>query len=154
MTNQEIVELLQNAYVDELETLMNYLSNGVSLHGVRGEQVGQALLADVQEELNHAELLAERLNTLGEVPRGSFEATMTQESLQPPEQRNEVEDVITGVLDAESSAIDLYRELIEVAGEEGDYVTEDLAVQLLTDEEAHHAEFRDFAEEYDIEVNE
>lgn len=152
MSDQTIVELLQEAYVSEIETVMNYISNGVSLHGIRAEQVGQSLLQDVQEEVNHAQLLAERLNTLGEVPKGSFEGTMTQESLQPPTERNDIESVIQGVLDAESDAIDLYREIISVASEEEDYVTEDLAVQLLTDEEAHHSEFRDFAEEYDMNV--
>jgi len=152
MTSDKLVNLLQDAYVDEIETIMNYISNGVSLHGIRAEQVGQSLLNDVQEELNHAQLLAERLNTLGEVPHGSLDAVMSQQSLQPPAERNDVESVIKGVIDAETEAIELYREIIELAGEEGDYVTEDLAVQLLTDEEAHRAEFRDFAIEYDLEL--
>lgn len=152
MTNDEVIELLQEAYNDELETLANYLANGVSLHGVRGEQVGESLLADVQEELNHAQVLADRLNTLGETPRGSFELEMGQESLQPPEDRNQVESVIQGVLDAERDAVETYRELIVAAADADDYATEDLAIELLNDEEDHYAEFRDFAEEYDMDV--
>lgn len=152
MTNDRVIDLLQEAYNDELETLANYLANGISLHGVRGEQVGEALLADVQEELNHAQVLAERLNTLGETPRGSFELEMSQESLQPPE-GNDVESVIRGVLDAERGAVETYRELIVEAADADDFATEDLAIELLNDEENHYAEFRDYAEEYDMDVD-
>lgn len=148
----KVVELLQVAYVDELETVQNYISNGVSLHGVRAEQIGESLLADVQEEVQHAQMLAERLNTLGEVPAGSMEIEPSQDSLQPPNERNDVEAVIAGVLDAEREAVSVYRQLVEVAAENDDYVTEDLAIALLEDEENHFAEFRDYAEEYDMEV--
>lgn len=153
MTNERVVELLQQAYADELETVQNYISNGVSLHGVRAEQIGESLLADVQEEVTHAQMIAERLNTLGEVPIGSMEMTPSQKSLQPPAERNDVEAVIQGVLDAERDAVSVYRELIVAAGDADDYVTEDMAIALLEDEENHFAEFRDYAEEYGLAVD-
>jgi bacterioferritin len=56
--------------------------------------------------------------------------------------------VIRGVLDAESDAIDTYRTLVDAASEAGDPVTEDLAVTILADEEAHRTEFRGFEKEY------
>jgi bacterioferritin len=68
--------------------------------------------------------------------------------LQPPEDSTDVLSVIRGVLDAESDAIDTYRGLIDAAEAADDPVTEDLAVTLLADEEAHRTEFRGFEKEY------
>jgi len=56
--------------------------------------------------------------------------------------------VIDGVLEAENDAIDTYRSLIRAADEADDPVTEDIAVTILTDEEAHRTEFRGFRKEY------
>ena len=59
--------------------------------------------------------------------------------------------VINGVLTAEEDAIETYRALIDAAEEANDPVTEDLAVTILADEEAHRTEFRGFKKEYDRE---
>ena len=56
--------------------------------------------------------------------------------------------VILGVLDAEEDALETYRTLITAAEEADDPVTEDLAVTILADEEAHRTEFRGFEKEY------
>jgi len=56
--------------------------------------------------------------------------------------------VIEGVLEAEEGAIDTYRALIDAATDANDPVTEDLAVTILADEEAHRTEFRGFRKEY------
>ena len=57
--------------------------------------------------------------------------------------------VIDGVIAAEEDAIVTYRSLISAAREADDPVTEDLAIELLADEEVHRAEFRGFLQEYD-----
>ena len=69
-------------------------------------------------------------------------------SLQPPEDSTDVLSVIEGVLDAEEGAIETYRSLIDAAEAANDPVTEDLAVTILADEEAHRTEFRGFKKEY------
>jgi bacterioferritin len=56
--------------------------------------------------------------------------------------------VIRGVLDAEEDAIAMYRRLVNLADKADDPVTEDLAVEILGDEEAHRTEFRGFEKEY------
>lgn len=56
--------------------------------------------------------------------------------------------MIDGVIEAEADAIATYRNLISAAREADDPVTEDIAIQLLGDEEAHRAEFRGFRKEY------
>jgi len=148
MAGNEVVDLLKKAYSDEIETVMNYQTNAIILEGVRAEEIRESLQQDVQEELGHAERLGQRLKQLGARPPGSAEFTARQESLQPPEDSTDVLAVIRGVLDAEDDAIETYRSLVHAAQEADDPVTEDLAVTLLADEEAHRTEFRGFEKEY------
>lgn len=148
MTNDRVVELLRKAYGDEMETVMNYQTNAIVLDGVRAEEIKESLTADIQEELGHAERIGQRLKQLEAKPPGSGEFTARQESLQPPEDSTNVIEVIEGVLDAEEDAIGTYRDLIDAAQEADDPVTEDLAVTILADEEAHRTEFRGFRTEY------
>jgi bacterioferritin len=148
MTNQEVTELLKKAYSDEIETVMNYLTNSIVLDGVSAEEVKESLETDIQEELGHAEMLGQRLKQLDERPPASYDFEARQESLQPPENSTDVLSVIEGVLDAEEDAIETYRSLVSAAGDE-DPVTEDIAVTILADEEAHRTEFRGFKREYD-----
>jgi bacterioferritin len=148
MSSQRVIELLRKAYGDEIETVMNYQTNAIVLDGVRAEEIKESLQADIQEELGHAEQLGQRLKQLDARPPGSGEFTARQDSLQPPEDSTDVLSVIRGVLDAEEDAIETYRELIDAAEEANDPVTEDLAVTILADEEAHRTEFRGFEKEY------
>jgi bacterioferritin len=144
----EVTRLLKEAYADELETVMNYMANSIVLDGVRAEEIKESLQQDIQEELGHAQQLGERLKQLDQAPPGSMEFEARQENLQPPAETTDVISVIDGVVEAEEDAIATYRELITAADEADDPVTEDLAVTLLGDEEAHRTEFRGFRKEY------
>jgi bacterioferritin len=148
MSSEEVTRLLKKAYGDELETVMNYLTNSIVLDGVRAEEIKESLQADIQEELNHAELLGNRLKQIGERPPASEAFTANQASLQPPADSTDVLAVIDGVLEAEKDAIATYRSLIDAAEAADDPVTEDLAVTILADEEAHRTEFEGFRKEY------
>ena len=148
MTTDEITDLLTAAYIDELETVMNYRTNAIVLDGIHAEEVKASLEADIQEELDHARILGERLKQLDESPPGSEAFEASQHSLQPPEDTTDVQSVIEGVLEAEEAAIETYRSLIEAATEANDPVTEDVAVTILADEEAHRTEFRGFQKEF------
>jgi len=148
MSSDKIIEILRKAYGDEIETVMNYQTNAIVLDGVRAEEIKESLQQDIQEELGHAEQLGQRLKQLGARPPGSEEFTARQDSLQPPKDSTDVLSVIRGVLDAERDAIETYRELINTARDEDDPVTEDLAVTILADEEAHRTEFEGFEKEY------
>ena len=148
MTSDQVTTLLKKAYGDEIETVMNYMTNSIVLEGVSAEEVKESLQADIQEELGHAEQLGQRLKQLDEQPPGSAEFEANQQSLQPPEDTTDVLSVIEGVLDAEEDAIDTYRDLVHAARDADDPVTEDIAVTLLADEEAHRTEFRGFRKEY------
>lgn len=144
----DVVGVLRSAYLEELETVINYRTNSIVLDGVRAQEIKEGLEADIQEELGHAELIGQRLKQLGDRPPGSGEFTAQQEGLQPPEDSTDVLAVIQGVLEAEADAIATYRRLVDLARDADDPVTEDLAVEILADEEAHRTEFRGFETEY------
>jgi bacterioferritin len=148
MASETVTDLLQAAYLDEMETVMNYQTNAIVLDGVRAEEIKESLQQDIQEELTHAEQLGRRLKQLDARPPSSADFTARQDSLKPPADSTDVLSVIHGVLEAEADAIDTYRSLIDAATEENDPVTEDLAVTILADEEAHRTEFRGFEKEY------
>lgn len=149
MSSTEVVRLLREAYNDEMETVMNYQANSIVLDTIRAEEVKEELRADIPEELGHAQRIGERLKQLGAAPPASMDFTARQHALQPPEETTDVLSVIEGVIAAELDAIQMYRDLIEAAQDAGDPVTEDLAVQLLADEEAHRTKFQGYKKEFD-----
>ncbi|MEM1107977.1 MAG: ferritin-like domain-containing protein [Planctomycetota bacterium] len=143
---QTIIDLLRTSYNMEIETIANYLANSIHLDGFKAKHIKDALAADIQEELTHATQLAQRIKVLeGRVP-GSQELTMSQSSLQPPENQLDVLSVIRGVIDAEEGAITQYQKIIE-ACDGIDPVTEDLCVELKGDEEEHRRLFKGFLAE-------
>jgi bacterioferritin len=146
-TKEQIITSLQRAYHMEIETIINYLANSLHLEGVRADSIKQALSADIQGELAHAQRLGNRIKQLGGSIPGSMQLKMTQASLQPPADTTDVVDVIRGVLKAEEEAINHYRALIELTDGQ-DYVTQDLAITILADEEGHRQQFDGYLKEY------
>lgn len=146
-TKDQIVAHLVKAYNMEVETVINYLANSLDLEGVRAEFIKQALATDIQEELGHAQQLGHRIKQLGGSVPGSLRLKMEQKSLQPPADTTDVMDVIRGVIKAEEDAIAQYRLICkETDGE--DYVTQDLAITLLSAEEEHRQQFEGYLKEY------
>jgi bacterioferritin len=143
----EIIRELTKAYWDEIETVMNYLANSVNLDGVRAEEIKKSLAKDVTEELGHAQLLAKRIKELQNTVPGSKEFKPSQNSLQPPRETTDVVQVIKGVIDAENSAVEQYNKIINIC-EGSDYVTQDMAIKILTDEESHRTVFVGYLKEY------
>jgi bacterioferritin len=146
-TKEQIIESLRKAYTMELETVINYLANSLHMDGVRADFIKQALAADIQGELTHATQLGNRIKQLGGGIPGSLDLKMTQRNLQPQKDTTDVVDVIRGVLQAEQEAIEHYRSLIRLTEGE-DYVTQDLAITILADEEGHRQHFEGYLKEY------
>src|SRR6056297_1087809 len=144
MTSDRVVELLQKAYFDELETVMNYQTNAIVLDGVRAEEIKDSLQQDIQEELGHAEQIGQRLKQLDASIPGSAGFTANQHSLQPPEDSTDVLAVIDGVLEAEEDAISTYRELTTAAEDSNDPLTHARPAALPSGEKARGSPFPGF----------
>ncbi len=147
VSKNKIVAALQKAYCMEIETVLNYLANSINLDGVRAESIKKALSADITGELAHATQIGNRIKQLGASVPGSLTVDFSQKALQPPSDTTDVVGVIKGVLAAENDAIAHYKSIIKLCEGE-DYVTQDLAIKLLSDEEGHRQEFEGFLKEY------
>jgi bacterioferritin len=144
----EIVAGLTRAYWMEIETTLNYLAISVDLDGIRAEEIKKTLAADIQVELTHAQDLAHRIKEIGGRVPGSLAFAAEQGTLQPPEDSTDVVTAIHGVIEAENEAIEHYNKIIRLC--DGiDYVTQDLCIKLLADEEKHRREFVGFLKEYE-----
>ncbi len=147
---EQIIDFLKQAYFAELETVINYVTNSVNPDGVRAQEIKEALEEYIQEELGHAQQFASRIKDLyGTVP-GSLDFHAVQTTLQPPENQVDVVHVIKGVIDAETSAIELYTQIIEET-EGVDPVTQDMTITVLHDEQGHRRLFEGFLREYEAE---
>jgi bacterioferritin len=147
---EELVELLKKAYWMEIETVMSYISNSINPDGVRAQEIIESLQEDIQEELGHAQQFASRIKELYGVVPGSLEFSAEQSYLQPPEHQTDIVHVIKGVIKAESGAIEHYNRIIEFT--DGlDFVTQDMVIAILHDEEGHRRLFEGYLREYEAE---
>ena len=143
---EQIVELLKQAYFAELETVINYVTNSTNPDGLRAQEVKESLAVDVGEELGHAQQFAARIKELYGVVPSSVDFSAQQQALAPPADQTDLAHVVKGVIEAETSAIELYNQIIEFT-EEVDPVTNDMVVAILRDEEGHRRLFEGFLRE-------
>jgi bacterioferritin len=146
-SKEQVLELLSTAYSMEIETVLNYLANSVNLDGVRAEEIKKSLAADVTEEIMHAQQLGKRIKQLGGLVPGSA-AVKLGNQIQPTDNTTDVVGVIKAVIDAEEKACAHYNKIIRATDGE-DYVTQDLCIRLLADEEEHRILFCGFLKEYE-----
>jgi bacterioferritin len=71
-----------------------------------------------------------------------------QKFLQPPDSQTDIVHVIKGVIEAEKGAIEHYNKVIDFC--DGlDYVTQDMVINILRDEEGHLRLFEGFLREFE-----
>ncbi len=147
---EEIVELLKQAYWMEIETVMSYIANSINPDGVRAREIAESLTEDIEEELSHAKLFAQRIKDLYGVVPGSLDFSASQKFLQPPSEQTDMIHVIKGVIKAESGAIEHYNKIIETC-DGVDWVTQDMVIDILRDEQGHRRLFEGFLREFEVE---
>jgi bacterioferritin len=145
-TTEEVIDMLKAAYCMELETVMNYVANSTNLDGVRAEEIKKSLATDITAELGHAQMLGQRMKQLGGLVPGSASVNVGVQR-QPSDDTTDVANVIEAVIEAEQAACDQYKKIIRATDGE-DYVTQDLCIRLLADEEEHLVLFKGFLKEY------
>ena len=139
--NSQIIELLQAAYIAELQTVEDYLANSVWLDGPGSRPVAESLDAYIAQELAHAKKIAIRLKELG--MRSPDSIRREAQRILPLHDETDPMIAVEGVLEAERNAISRYEKLIEVC-EGKDLTTQDLIIEILADEEKHRKVFEDF----------
>ena len=146
----ELIGMLTKAYWMEIETVMSYIANSINPDGVRAQEIIESLEEDIQEELGHARQYGARIKELYGVVPGSLDFSAEQSYLQPPEHQTDIVHVIKGVIEAETGAIEHYNRIIEFT--DGlDWVTQDMVIEILHDEEGHRRLFEGYLREYEAE---
>jgi bacterioferritin len=137
---REIVTKLKKSYAMELESVQNYLANSIHLEGPQADEVKKALENALASELRHARRLASRIKILDGCVPGSLELPRDQHYLQPPINNRDSASVIRGALTATGAAIVHYQAIIRIT--DGlDYVTQDLLIELLAEEQERQGLF-------------
>ncbi len=125
----KVLELLNEALKEELTAINQYW-----LHYRLLDNWGVKQLADYErhesiDEMKHADRLAERILFLDGLP--NFQA------LGRLRIGENVEEILKADMEAEQQGANLYRDLVQHAETIRDYVTRDLAREILADEERH-----------------
>lgn len=138
-----IIAELKRSYANELETIQNYLAHSIDLEGTGAEIIRETLEEEIALKLRHARRLAKRINMLGGRVPGSLELPRGQNSLQPSVENTDVMALIGGVISTSDAAITQYQKIINLT--DGlDYVTQDMVIDLLSDEREHRRLFLSF----------
>jgi len=140
---QEIVKALIEAYADEWVAGYYYMLTAQLVQGPNSEVIAKHFTSEAMEEIGeHAKLIGERLEQLGEEPPRDFASLYQTSPCKYPELPGDPYDIdgfIIAAVKAEICAIKAYRRLYDLAHGR-DPVTEDLARRLLADEVRHRTE--------------
>jgi len=136
--SQKLLDLLNKGIAREMQVVIQYMWQHVLWSGVKGFAVKDELKSIAITEMKHAEKIAERLNYLGGMPTTKPEPIFVGTSLK---------EMIAQDVKDEVAAIELYKEIIEVAEAEGDVTTAFIFREILEDEEGHHDTFTTLLEE-------
>jgi len=138
MASENLKDLLNQAIAREIQVSIQYMWQHVQWRGVKHFAVIEELKAISIQEMKHAEAIAERLFYLGGIPT-------TKPS--PIFVGNTLKEMIEQDVKDEENAINLYKNIIKVATDEGDITTKKIFEDILKDEEEHHDTFTSLLEE-------
>ncbi len=127
--SERLKSLLNEAIAREIQVSIQYMWQHVQTKGPLHHLLADELKKIAISEMKHAEAIAERLWYLGGTP------TTTPS---PIFVGNDLKEMMEQDVKDEEKAIELYKEIIKVATEEGDITTARLFRKILEDEEEHH----------------
>jgi len=129
MVSEELKKLLNESIAREIQVSIQYMWQHVQWRGVKAYSVNEKLKEIAIQEMNHSEMIAERLFYLGGTPTTKPAPIFVGEKLK---------EMLEQDVKDESGAIELYKSVIKKAKEEGDVTTVHIFEKILEDEEEHH----------------
>ena len=127
--DREVIRHLNAVLVNELTAINQYFLHARMFDNWGLARIGKHTYEESIDEMKHADRLAERILFLDGLP--NFQA------LGRLRIGENVEEVLKADLEAEHQGAKLYREVVAHAETVRDYVTRDLAREILADEEKH-----------------
>ncbi len=141
---QQIAQLLNDALATELVCVMRYRRHHFTASGMASPAIAAEFLVHANEELGHADRLAERIVQLGSEPDFNPEGLL-QRSHAEYDASSDLKAMVRANLSAERVAIESYRQMIQLIGDK-DSTTRRLLEDILADEEEHADEMKDLLE--------
>ena len=142
---EEILRLLNEALATELICTLRYRHNYYMAKGPESKSAAEEFLEHANEELQHADQLAERIVQLGGEPDFAPDG-LTRRSHAEYDASTDLVAMIRANLVAERVAVETYRQMIQLIGDK-DPTTRRLLEAVLEEEEEHADELRDMLDE-------
>jgi bacterioferritin len=136
-----VCRLLNEALATEWVCVLRYYRHYFMASGMLADSVKAEFLEHAQQELAHANLLAERIVQLGGAPDLNPD-TLTERAHAEYKPGHDLRDMVKENLIAERIAIDSYREMINYVGDR-DTTTKRILMQILAQEEEHADDMAD-----------
>ncbi|MGN6112119.1 MAG: ferritin-like domain-containing protein [Luteimonas sp.] len=136
-----VVKLLNEALATEWVCVLRYYRHYFSASGMFADAVKAEFHEHAQQELEHANLIAERIVQLGGEP-DLDPATLTARAHAEYKPGTDLRDMVREDLIAERIAIDSYREMIDYIGDR-DTTTKRMLEHVLAQEEEHADDMKD-----------
>jgi len=130
--------MLNGAIAREMQVSVQYMWQHVQWIGVKGYATKDAFESIAKQEMKHAESIAERLFYLGGIPTTKPDPISVGATLK---------EMIAQDVKDEKKAMDMYKEIIDVARKESDETTAFLFMEILKEEEDHHDTFTTLLEQ-------
>lgn len=132
---EKVIQLLNEALATELVCVLRYKRHYFMADGIHAEPVAAEFLEHAQEEMAHADRLAQRIVQLRGEPNFSPDG-LTQRSHAEYVEGRTLKDMIKENLVAERIAIESYREMVAYIGKQ-DPTTRRILEEILASEEDH-----------------
>ena len=142
---ESVLKLLNEALATEIVCVLRYRRHYFMARGIHSKGVGEEFLAHSNEELGHADQIAERIVQLGGEPDFAPDS-LTGRSHAEYVAGKTLVGMIKEDLVAERIAIDSYRGMIEYIGDQ-DPTTSELLKGILAVEEEHADELADLLQD-------
>jgi bacterioferritin len=155
-TTPEYIELLNSAVARELQVSIQYMLQHTRMEKIARKVTPENILSDKTtydvtgevlkkfaiEEMKHAGMIMERIYYLG--------SSATTKSAKPNVGKSIKEYAKNGV-EAEEEALEMYRKIIDLSGQLGDWESRKMFEKIYSDEEAHLFKFQEYLELNDAE---
>lgn len=139
-----IVKLLNDSLATELVCVLRYKRHYFMATGSNSPKIAEEFLVHANEESGHADRIATRIVQLGGQPDFS-PSTLLARSHADYDDSNDLQVMVRVNLIAERVAVESYRQMIALIGEQ-DPTTRRMLEDILADEEEHANELSDWLE--------
>ncbi len=138
---EEILRLLNESMATELVCTLRYKRHYFMANGIKASVAAAEFLEHAEQEMEHADKLAERITQLGGEPDFNPD-NLSKNSHAQYVAGNTLKEMVYEDLVAERIAIDSYREIIQYIGEK-DPTTRRIFEDILAQEEEHADDMAD-----------